>query len=178
MSRVPFPLLELATPYCSERASGSVVDTIVLHSMFNEHPECGGQLDIDACAKVLEQYEVSAHYLIGRSGEQALTVPSAMRAWHAGKSLHPYDQTENVNERSIGIELLGTYESGFTDAQYESTFLLVEELTAQYSIKFITGHSDIAPTRKSDPWNFDWERLKHYLGNSEKLRDIKIFRIA
>jgi N-acetyl-anhydromuramyl-L-alanine amidase AmpD len=24
----------------------------------------------------------------------------------------------------------------------------------------VVGHGDIAPTRKTDPWNFDWKKLK------------------
>ncbi|PIX91363.1 MAG: 1,6-anhydro-N-acetylmuramyl-L-alanine amidase AmpD, partial [Candidatus Moranbacteria bacterium CG_4_10_14_3_um_filter_41_65] len=25
---------------------------------------------------------------------------------------------------------------------------------------FVVGHSDIAPDRKTDPWNFDWKKVK------------------
>lgn len=29
----------------------------------------------------------------------------------------------------------------------------------KYPIKIITGHSDIAPERKDDPWLFSWGKI-------------------
>ena len=58
------------------------------------------------------------------------------------------------NDFSIGIELEGTDSIPYTDAQYESLAVLVTALLSTYhtlSAERITGHSDIAPGRKSDP---------------------------
>lgn len=156
------PLLLLSSHY-SDRPEGSIIDTIVLHSMFNVHPECGESFDVKACAMVLGKFEVSAHYLIGRRGELVCLVPEEKQAWHAGESVLPADGRSKLNQTSIGIELIANYESGYTDLQYETLVELIEEIASRFPIRFITGHSDIAPTRKTDPWNFDWDRLKGQL---------------
>jgi len=39
---------------------------------------------------------------------------------------------------------------------------LIASLKKQYPIKSVVGHQDIAPGRKTDPWNFDWKRLQGY----------------
>ncbi len=70
------------------------------------------------------------------------------------------DGRKNVNDFSIGIELDGTMTSGFTDAQYTSLRALIADIKTRNKISSIVGHSDIAPGRKTDPWQFDWEKLK------------------
>ena len=64
---------------------------------------------------------------------------------------------------SIGIELEGTDDTPFDDAQYQSLEKLVKTLVKQYpklNKERITGHSDIAPGRKTDPGpQFNWQRL-------------------
>ena len=62
--------------------------------------------------------EVSAHLLIRRDGELVQFVNFDERAWHAGQSCH--DGRDNCNDFSIGIELEGTDEDAYTDAQYLS----------------------------------------------------------
>ena len=85
-----------------------------------------------------------------------------MKAWHAGIS--SYKGREDCNEFSIGIELEGTDETIYTEAQYDSLIEVTIEIMALYpNIKKddIVGHSDIAPGRKTDPGeSFDWN---HYL---------------
>jgi AmpD protein len=87
-----------------------------------------------------------------------------MKAWHAGVS--NYKGREDCNEFSIGIELEGTDETNYTDAQYDTLIKMTMEIMALYpSIKKddIVGHSDIAPGRKTDPGeSFDWN---HYLSS-------------
>ena len=84
------------------------------------------------------------------------------RAWHAGKS--SYQGRERCNDFSIGIELEGTEHLAYTDAQYECLQRVIAQLLETYptlSKQHITGHSDIAPGRKTDPGaSFDWQRLK------------------
>ena len=59
---------------------------------------------------------VSAHCLIRRDGEIVQYVPFDKRAWHAGVS--SYQGRERCNDFSIGIELEGTDDLAYTDAQY------------------------------------------------------------
>lgn len=43
-----------------------------------------------------------------------------------------------------------------TKQQNEAILNLVKNIKNKYVIKFVLRHSDIAPMRKTDPWNFDW----------------------
>lgn len=115
---------------------------------------------------IFEFYGVSAHYLIERSGGIFELVACENIAFHAGKSKmpRPEDGREGVNAFSIGIELVGGPESGFTAAQYESLAALTRHLRRIYPVENVYGHSDIAPGRKTDPEQFDWTRFKHAAG--------------
>lgn len=104
--------------------------------------------------------EVSAHLLIRRDGELVQYVPFDRRAWHAGRSR--FAGRDNCNDFSIGIELEGCDHEAFTDAQYDALDRVLPILWQTYpgSARRLTGHSDIAPGRKTDPGpRFDWSRL-------------------
>jgi AmpD protein len=109
----------------------------------------------------IHQIRVSAHLLIRRTGEVVQYVPFDKRAWHSG--LSSYRGRERCNDFSIGIELEGTETSPYTDEQYEQLAATLKCLFAHYpklSKQTLTGHSDIAPNRKTDPGpSFDWDRL-------------------
>jgi AmpD protein len=87
-----------------------------------------------------------------------------MRAWHAWES--SYKGVDNCNDYSIGIELEGSDDETFDNAQYDSLCELTSLILKEYKLigkKNIKGHSDIAPGRKLDPGTlFDWDR---YLKN-------------
>lgn len=105
---------------------------------------------------------VSAHFLIERDGAITQFVSCNERAWHAGQSC--FAGRENCNDFSLGVELEGTDEQPFSDAQYAALVGLTAELQRVYpalTLERICGHSDIAPTRKTDPGPaFDWSRLR------------------
>jgi len=107
---------------------------------------------------------VAAHCLIRRDGELVQYVSFDQRAWHAGVS--QFNGRENCNDFSIGIELEGTDTLPYTVEQYQ-TLQQVSKLLMQYyplTHDRITGHSDIAPQRKTDPGPaFDWARYHHSL---------------
>ena len=88
------------------------------------------------------------------------------RAWHAGVSC--FAGREQCNDFSLGIELEGTDELPYSDAQYATLQTLSRELMRVYpgiSRERICGHSDIAPGRKTDPGPaFDWCRYLDALG--------------
>ncbi len=101
---------------------------------------------------------VSAHFLIRRDGELVQFVPCAMRAWHAGAS--SWCGRERCNDFSIGIELEGADDVRYTGAQYRMLVRLARALAKRYPIAGLTGHSDIAPGRKTDPGpTFDWNAV-------------------
>ena len=103
----------------------------------------------------------SAHYLIGRDGEIINLVPVEYKAWHAGKS--EWNGKKYCNNWMIGIEMVATATSGYTDEQYLALDKLTEQLRAEYNIPWdnIVGHEDVAPGRKKDPGAlFDWDRYR------------------
>ena len=160
----------LPSPYWSVRAK-SQIDLIVLHCIslprghFSNHyvdELFTGKLAVDAHPDFsdLLGVEVSAHVLVRRSGALAQFVPFDRAAWHAGVS--QFQDREQCNDFSIGIELEGTDTDAFTTEQYESLVVLVRSLQLHYNIPkpHVVAHSDIAPGRKSDPGHgFDWSRF-------------------
>ena len=135
-------------------ASNRNVNSIIVHSTFNNSG--GEKYDIDLVIKQFSQYGVSSHYVIGRDGSIFLLVNEQNVAYHAGNSQLPNGQT-NVNTLSIGIEIMTSFEEAPTEEQIQSLILLVKDIQIRHKIEFILRHSDIAPVRKTDPWNMDWE---------------------
>ena len=111
---------------------------------------------------------VSAHVLVRRDGTPVQFVPFPARAWHAG--LSEYQGRAGCNDFSVGIELEGTDETAYEDAQYATLSALIAALLKCYSTldaARIVGHSDIAPGRKLDPGTkFDWPRLRALVAQS------------
>lgn len=114
-------------------------------------------LDRLCCPKA----EVSAHYLIGNDGTVWQMVDENQRAWHAGAG--EWHGKEDVNSRSIGIELDNRGDHPFSEPQMKSLELLIQEILQRWTIppEGVIGHSDMAPGRKFDPGpKFDWLRLE------------------
>ena len=135
-----------------EKAEGRSIDTIIIHSSYNALG--GDAYDVDKLVKEYKDYGVAPHYLIDRKGNIYKLVDEKNIAYHAGESQTP-DGRSNVNNFSIGIELMNTKEDKFTDAQYNSLNKLLKDLKDKYEIKYVLGHNQIAPGRKDDPWNFN-----------------------
>lgn len=133
------------------------IDTIVIHSSYD--PNGRDPYSVDSLVKIYESYHVSAHYLIDRAGTIYRLVPDADIAYHAGVSKMP-DGRQEVNNFSLGIEMMNQETTRFTKAQYDALRSLIAFLKQRYPIKYVVGHSDIAPKRKTDPWNFDWKQLE------------------
>lgn len=137
--------------------SARKIDTIVIHSSYDLNGS--DPYSVNGIVKEYEDYGVSAHYLIDRKGTIYRLVADANIAYHAGVSKTP-DGRKNVNDFSLGIEMMNTERGSFTSEQYSAVNALIASLKKQYKIKFVVGHNDIAPDRKTDPWNFDWKQLK------------------
>lgn len=149
-----------ATPHDTPNASKKLraladIDTVVIHYT--------GSMSLEGTLSWFESPDskVSAHAVIGRGGELHTFGHYSHRLWHAGKS--QWGDRVGLNSTSIGIELVGTHESGFTDEQYVS---LLVEMTRIYSfcdIRFVLGHEQISPGRKIDPGpNFNWGMLRSH----------------
>jgi N-acetyl-anhydromuramoyl-L-alanine amidase len=167
---------QVLSPHFNARPAGVAPDLIVVHNISLPPGEFGGPWidrlftgnlppDAHPFFREVADLAVSSHALIRREGRIIQYVPFGERAWHAGRS--NYQGRESCNDFSIGIELEGSDETAFTDAQYEQLTALVQALLAVYptlSPTHITGHSVIAPGRKTDPGpHFDWARFRAQL---------------
>ena len=112
--------------------------------------------------KQIYQIRVSSHFYIRRDGHIVQFVPVQHRAWHAGVS--SFQGRTRCNDFSIGIEMEGTDNTLYTDAQYCALKKVTRELMEEFpaiTLGRIVGHNDIAPGRKSDPGvAFDWTRYR------------------
>jgi N-acetyl-anhydromuramoyl-L-alanine amidase len=163
----------IPSPNCDDRPAGSPIDLLVIHHISLPPGEFGGPGIVDLFTNRLDPAvhpfyssiagrRVSAHFLIRRDGELIQFVPCGRRAWHAGES--SWQSRSRCNDFSIGVELEGTGESPYTDAQYERLAALTRALKARYPIAHIVGHSDVAPGRKGDPGpSFEWARYRAML---------------
>jgi AmpD protein len=162
---------QLLSPHCDAR-EGEDISLLVIHNISLPMGEWGtpyvkalfmGTLDPSAheSFKSLAGLKVSAHLFIDRKGHIVQFVPFDKRAWHAGES--SFEGRTRCNDFSIGIELEGSDTAPFTDAQYEALANATKVIQAAYPLitqERIVGHSDIAPSRKTDPGPlFDWDRF-------------------
>lgn len=142
------------SPNFGERRGGAGVDLVVLH-----------YTAMSSCAVALERLcdpaaEVSAHYLIDADGSVLSLVDEGARAWHAGAG--SWRGVEDVNSRSIGIELANGGQEPFAEPQMAALERLLAGVLQRHGLgpEAVIAHSDMAPERKGDPGaRFDWRRL-------------------
>lgn len=159
------------SPNHNERPPGTIPTLLVIHNISLPPGEFGGGFVEDFFLNRLDSHAhpyfatiadlcVSSHCFIDRFGQATQFVPFHLRAWHAGRSC--FKGENECNDFSIGIELEGADTIPYTDAQYAVLVELTVALIRQYpgiTTDRITGHSDIAPDRKTDPGpSFDWNR--------------------
>jgi N-acetyl-anhydromuramyl-L-alanine amidase AmpD len=133
------------------------IDTIIIHSSYDALS--GNPYSLEGLIREYKQYGVAPHYLIDRKGTIYRLAEDKNIAFHAGTSQVP-DGRISVNDFSLGIEVMNTKTDKPTQEQYASLQKLIDFLKERYKIKYILGHNQIAPGRKDDPWNFDWEKIK------------------
>lgn len=165
------------SPNFNQRPENTVINLLVIHNISLPPGEFGGgyvqhffQNKLDASQHpyfaTIAELKVSAHLFIERDGKVTQFVPFDARAWHAGSS--SFAGVADCNNYSIGIELEGADNIPYSDAQY----LALEKVSRQLLLTYpkltperITGHSDVAPGRKTDPGSaFDWQRYRTSLG--------------
>ena len=157
------------SPNQDDRPPGVEVSLVVLHSISLPPGEYGGdaierlftnRLEPNAHPYFREVHalKVSSHFLVRRDGALVQFVPVERRAWHAGVS--SWRGRGRCNDFSVGIELEGTDDTPFEDAQYVALHSLLTDLRSKLPLRDIAAHSEIAPGRKTDPGaRFDWRRL-------------------
>lgn len=163
----------IPSPNFDDRPPGNEIEVLILHAISLPPGQFGGNgIEQLFCNRLdpaehpyyqeICQLQVSAHLLVRRDGSLYQFVPLHRRAWHAGLSC--CEGRQRVNDFSIGIELEGSDDQPFDDAQYATLAVLVPSLMQAYPAitpARIYGHSDISPGRKTDPGPcFDWARFR------------------
>lgn len=136
------------------------IDTIIIHSSYNALGN--DPYSVDGVIYEYKIYGVAPHYLIDRNGNIFKLVEEENIAYHAGGGKMPDGRT-NINDFSIGIELIYHKNETPNEIQYQKLVKLVKNLKLKYKINYILGHKDIVPFRKTDPWNFDWQKFNEML---------------
>jgi N-acetylmuramoyl-L-alanine amidase len=154
---LPDPI-DRPSPNQDARPEGRAIDMLLLHYTGMESASAALARLCDPAAKV------SAHYMIDEDGTNYRLVAEERRAWHAGISA--WEGERNVNDRSIGIELVNPgHEFGyraFPEPQMAMLIRLARAILFRHKIEpwRVLGHSDVAPIRKQDPGElFPWARL-------------------
>lgn len=166
----------LPSPNFGPRPAQAEINLAVIHSISLPPGEYGGDeierlftncLDWSAHPyfEQIRGAEVSAHFVIRRTGELLQFVSVNDRAWHAGRS--SWQGRDNCNDYSVGIELEGLEDTPFDEPQYETLCTLLDALSQRWPITQIAGHEHVAPGRKRDPGSaFDWAHLQALTGRA------------
>lgn len=172
--------IRLESPNYNERPDKDDISLLVIHNISLPPGQFAGDyvesfflntLDssIHPYFEEIASLRVSAHCYIRRNGKVIQFVAFDKRAWHAGRS--SFESRPECNDYGIGVELEGTDIAPYTQQQYLALARLTRALIDNYpgvSEQRITGHSDIAPDRKTDPGPaFDWQYFKDLLRNTD-----------
>ncbi len=135
-----------------------LIDTIIIHSSYDALGS--NPYSVAGVVKEYKMYGVSPHYLISRKGNIYRLIKDKYIAFQAGRGKYPgTDKVINMNNSSIGIELIYLKTESPNEVQYDSLANLINYLKLKYRIKYILGHNQTSITGKTDPWNFDWDKL-------------------
>lgn len=150
------------TPESPNQSSrnGARIGLIVLHATVGNYESsldwlCNPQIDHP-------ELRVSTHYLIRKDGYINQLVPDSQAAWHAGKSTWMGMNSQQIQERSLGIELENANDGRdpYPPQQLAAAHWLCQMLIARYNIERadVVRHLDIAVPkgRKTDPAGLPW----------------------
>jgi len=187
--------------YCISGRPLEELDGAVIHYFSAKNVDVENQFDLETCrnlfldlnrAKAERQYYMhgdkwpdnrmyaSAHLLIDRSGETWRLVEYDKQAYHAGASI--LNGRRSCNRWCLGIELIGTIDSGFTEEQYQELAVVLESFDIPR--ENVAGHDEVRHNAidqgskkraKYDPSgrkdgkgdNFDWNHLDQLLADLE-----------
>lgn len=141
------------------------IDTIVIHAT------AGGSSA--GAMSVTQKGTASWHLLVPDEdepghGEYAYRcVPDSGAAWHVlSKCKHPADGRTNINDRSMGVEVVNWQDGKdtFSDWQLRITAQWVRYCWSVLGCKYLYTHAFLDPGRKSDPGGmFDWDKFMSYV---------------
>lgn len=106
-----------------------------------------------------------AHFLVSKSGAVVQVSSLRFAAKHVGRA--ELWQGEAIgNRNSIAIEMINSGDGeSYPQSQLEAVEGIARALVSNYNIKYIVGHSDLAPRRKRDPGpNFPIGRIRSAAG--------------
>jgi AmpD protein len=164
------------SPNVGTRPAGAAVTLAVVHAISLPPGVWGGDAierfftnRLDPAAHPyfagIATLQVSAHFLIRRTGEVVQFAAVDARAWHAGRSA--WRGRADCNDWSLGVELEGLDGLRFTTAQYQRLAWLLRDVARAWPVAEVVGHEHVAPGRKNDPGpGFDWLRLAGLLRGS------------
>jgi len=184
--------------YCTSGRKLDALDGVIVHYFSGKNVDIDNQFDLAVCRNLFldlnrpksdrEFYMLedrwpdgrmyaSAHVLIGRGGEVWKLVEFDRQAYHAGASI--LNGRHSCNRWTLGVELVGTVDSGFSQAQYKALATLLADLQTEhgFSPENVAGHDTVrwaaiqggsTKRAKYDPSgrkdglgdNFDWAYLQ------------------
>lgn len=156
-------MLKVTTPHFSSRR-GKKPLMVIVHGTGSLNEQGTVSWIADPASKV------SYHYMVGRSGQIVQFVEEGEKAWHAGKSHWGelgFPHT-SVNAWSIGVSF--THDGGehpYQPIQYKEGAVLIADIIRRHNIPLhmIRGHNEVAPNRKTDPYEvWDWRKFYGLLG--------------
>ena len=176
-------------------------DGVIIHYFSGKNVDEENQFDLEVCRNLFldlnrakedrklymtedkwpdSRMYASAHLLIGRDGETWKLVEDHYEAYHAGASI--LNNRNGCNRFTMGIELIGTQDSGFTRLQYEALAAQLIELQDEHKFpdENIAGHDLVRwaaiehgskkrpkydPSGRKDGQgdNFDWPYLRELI---------------
>ncbi len=150
--------------WCISGRKLEALDGVVVHYFSGRNVDPDKQFDLEVCRNLFldlnrakderefymrekkwpdKRMYASAHLLIGREGEVWKLVDYARQAYHAGASI--LNGRASCNRWTLGIELVGSIESGFSKAQYLALVSILVMLEDEYSIERdnVAGHDTV-----------------------------------
>ncbi|MGI9251032.1 MAG: N-acetylmuramoyl-L-alanine amidase [Pseudohongiellaceae bacterium] len=146
-------------------------------------PKAGRERFMKSDKWPVKRMYASAHLMIDREGETWRLVEYDRQAYHAGASI--LHGRPSCNRWTIGIELLGTQDSGFTSSQYRELAKICAELEIHQDniaghdlVRFQAIQEGSSKRHKYDPSgrkdgqgdNFQWDYFHHLLNEQELLK--------
>uniref|UniRef100_A0A914VWF9 N-acetylmuramoyl-L-alanine amidase n=1 Tax=Plectus sambesii TaxID=2011161 RepID=A0A914VWF9_9BILA len=128
--------------YWNSRPSPTDIHALVLHHTVDP--------TVQATYDALNNRHLSVHYIAAKNGTIYQLVDEANRAWHAGTGT--WGSYTNMNDISIGIEIVNTGDEPFPTVQENAVAELSAQIVKRWKIlpKNIVAHADFQEYDKTD----------------------------
>lgn len=158
---------KLKTKFSGNTLKKENVDTVVIHWT-------GGKFLTDAI-KTLNKLKLGYHFILeNQSGVINIIQGQKLsnRVSHAGESYGP--NGKYVNGYSYSISMVGDDNTDYTPFIDTLTKLIIDLRLINPNLKYITGHHQISPIRKIDPYALDFNKLVNSINNVIKRKLIVV----